>query len=639
MPDMRVAPPPGPADPPSLGAFLAAHGSVLWTWLVAVALVYAVQLGAGLGTPSMGLALSSAAIPAALVAAVPPAARRWAMVGVVAGVAVLALADALYHGYFGDYIPLTMARAAGQLWDVRAYGADLVAVGNAPAFLAVVVTAVGALALGRSAVPASRGRRPGLPLGVALLGATPSIGWAWVVGPGYADTQTGGFLHAHVVDARARLGELALAAEPTPGEMDRVLALVGPVDTPVGAPRGVTEDSPNDAWFARAAGSSVLLVQVEALNDWILDAVVGAEPVAPFMRSLAARGVRFTGVYDAVHLGQSSDADYLVMASQHPLERGAVSVLRTHGYATLSAHAHHPGFWNSQLRHRAYGFETSLFEDELGPGQTFGFGLTDGAFVRSALPAVERLPSPSLAWLITMTMHGPHDVEPASLATLPLGELRGTPLGNYLLKARHTDDAMRALLLALDRSGAIERTTVVLYGDHTESHGFEPADVRRLARVGDGPADLQRLDLDRVALVVVPPVAARTSATSVPDGGVASVGVRVATAGTLLDVAPTVLHLLGIGAPRAFLGRSLLPEAAGFAAQITGEVVGGGRMWTGAACYDRATRSARADSECDALRARARAQLEGSWIITRYGLSARLDRPRPATESFSGGIR
>jgi hypothetical protein len=622
-----------PADPsggptfrsrrPTLAAVLTANAPVLWTWLVTVALVYAVQLGAGLGTPSMGLALSSAALPAAVVAATPTGARRWVMVGVVAALALLALGNALYHGHFGDYIPLAVTRAAAQLWDVRGYAVEALSARQAPELVAIVVTAVGALALRRRPAALSRRWTTALPLGVALLGLTPALGWAWVVSPTGGDVKTGGFLYAHLVDARGRLDERALADEPSPEEMAQVLALVGPASAPV----------PEDGWFGRAAGSSVLLLQVEALNDWTIDADVGGEPVMPFVRSLADRGLRFTDVYDAVHLGQSSDADYLVMASQHPLARGAVSmmrpnldmvalpdVLREQGWTTLSAHPHHPGFWNARTRHHAYGFETSLFEDDLGPGETFGLGLTDRAFLERIAPALERLERPYLGWLITMTMHGPHGDVPASFHTLPTSALDDTPLGNYLLKARHTDDAIRALLTELTAQGALDDATVVVYGDHTERFGFDDDAVRRLAAVPAGTADLQRLDLDRIALVVVP-----------PERGGAATGDRVATPGTLLDVGPTVLHLLGILPPRAFLGRSLLPEGAGFAAQITGEVVGDGRMWTGAACYERGTRAPLPASACAALRVRARAQLEGSWLITRYGLSARLDRANRAS--------
>ncbi|HSW30353.1 MAG TPA: hypothetical protein VLH75_12790, partial [Longimicrobiales bacterium] len=127
------------------------------------------------------------------------------------------------------------------------------------------------------------------------------------------------------------------------------------------------------------------------------------------------------------------------------------------------------------------------------------------------------------------------------------------------------------------------------------------------------PADARRLLLDRVAMVVVPPP-------WVDDSG----GVVVAAVGGLLDVAPTVLHLLGIERPRPFMGRSLLGSSPGLAAQATGEVVGDGLMWSGAACYRYPEALTVSAGECDAIRGRAREELEVSWLITRHGLGPKL---------------
>jgi phosphoglycerol transferase MdoB-like AlkP superfamily enzyme len=312
------------------------------------------------------------------------------------------------------------------------------------------------------------------------------------------------------------------------------------------------------------------------------------------------------------------------MASQHPLERDAVSmtlpsldmvalpdVLRERGYATLSAHAHSPGFWNSALRHERYGFRTSLFEADLGPGESLGFGLVDRVFFQRVVPHLAALPTPWLAWLITLTMHGAHGPVPPSFGGLPVGPLEGSPLGNYLLKARHTDDALKELVDSLDARGLLAGTTLVVYGDHTESYQLDMAWVERAAGVVGLEPEARRLLLDRVPLIVVPPASTG--------------GARVETVGGLLDVAPTVLHLLGVEAPRSFLGRSLTLPGPAMAAQASGEAVGDGLMWSGAACYGFPDGGARERSDCDDLRARAREKLEVSWLITRYGLGLRLD--------------
>jgi lipoteichoic acid synthase len=618
-------------------ALLLANASVLWTWVAAAALGWAVQLGLGMGQPSQGLALSAAALPAALVAALPPRLRRWGMLAVVALTGVVGVANALHHRVFQTYLPLRALLAVDQGWSVRDYAVGLLQpVDLVPA--AIVLLTLGGSLLAwrreRAGRPSPRARMA-LPLGLCLLGSVPALAWAWFVAPADADNQTGGFVYGHVIDACRIARDWAMPAEPTPEDMARILrataadgmATSAGTTSPEGSNGSADGDREHDRWFGRAAEADVLMIQVEALNGWVLDTDVGGEPVAPFLRSLARRGLLFTNVFDETHLGRSSDADYLALVSQHPTDQDAVAmarplqevvalpgVLRDLGYATLAAHAHVPGFWNARVRRERYGFQEQLFGADLGPGESLRFGLVDGEMFRRMAPRLAALPRPWLGWLVTVTMHAPHSEVPSTFPHLPLGELEGTPVGNYLRKVRHTDDALRDLLAALDAAGILDETLVVVYGDHTEHRGLDKAWVERNAGVQGLPPDARHLLLDRVALVIVPP----------GDATSAGAGQIVATVGGLLDVAPTVLHLLGVERPRPFMGRSLLGAAPGLAAQASGEVVGDGLMWTGSGCYRFPEALPRPSEECGGIRARAREELEVSWLITRYALGPRL---------------
>jgi hypothetical protein len=89
-----------------------------------------------------------------------------------------------------------------------------------------------------------------------MLGSAPALGWAWVVAPGTGDTQTGGFLYAHLVDARSRVGSLGLGGEPDAEQMRRVLELTAPA-VPALGPRPVRRSKERTAAPpARASCSS-----------------------------------------------------------------------------------------------------------------------------------------------------------------------------------------------------------------------------------------------------------------------------------------------------------------------------------------------------------------------------------------------
>lgn len=604
---------------PRFSELLNANASVLWTWVISVILIFGVQWNEELRSPSEGLALSSAALPALLVALTPPRLRRWSALGTLAGMALLAVANAVYHRVFSVYMPLSAFRSMGQAWTVRGYATGLLHAGDGwiPTLVALTVVGVALRSRGpRRPLELSRWWHTGLALSLCLVGSIPAVAWAWFVSPGSADTLTGGFAYAYLVDGRRILGEHLMAGGLTEAGWTRTLRSLRDRHP---------DPPPEDPWFGVGDGSNLVVIQVEALNGWLMDARVEGEPVVPFLRSLADRGLYFTNVFDETYLGRSSDADYLAMASQHPLERTTVSMgrpsldpvalpdlLEERGYTTFSAHAHIPGFWNAALRHRAYGFQESWFEAELGPGDSLGFGLTDKAFLERITPHVVDLPQPWMAWFITLTMHGPHEDVPETFHTFPLGPMDGTPLGNYFLKARHTDDALRTFIGELERAGILENTTVVVYGDHTERHGFDMDWVHEAAGVTGLPPDVQHLLEDQVPLLVLPP------------GGIEGGGVRVATVGGLLDVAPTALSVLGIPTPPWFLGRSLTASEPGLAAQASGEVVGEDLMWTGTRCASFPEGTPRPLDACDDLRARARLELEVSWSITERGLTPRI---------------
>jgi Phosphoglycerol transferase and related proteins, alkaline phosphatase superfamily len=175
----------------------------------------------------------------------------------------------------------------------------------------------------------------------------------------------------------------------------------------------------------------------------------------PHLRDWAQESLRFTNVTDQTSEGRTSDAEFTTMTSLLPLDHGAVAfrypgnryvglphVLASHGYATLSAVAFEPGFWNRQVMHPAYGFQTSLFEPDFRMTEQIGWGLNDRDFLQQMVPRLERLPRPFAAWLITLSLHHPYDGFPANHRVLKLGALENTPFGNYLHTMRFFDQAL-----------------------------------------------------------------------------------------------------------------------------------------------------------------------------------------------------
>ena len=314
------------------------------------------------------------------------------------------------------------------------------------------------------------------------------------------------------------------------------------------------------ASFAAARGRNLIVVQVESLQDFAVDYSVGGQAVMPHLREWIGDSVRFTNVTDQTSEGRTSDAEFTTMTSLLPLDHGAVAfrfpgnhytalpkVLTEHGYSTLSAVAFEPGFWNRQVMHPAYGFQTTLFEPDFQMTEQIGWGLNDHDFLQQMVPRLAALPRPFGAWLITLSLHHPFESFPDSHKVLKLGALEGTSFGNYLHTMRFFDQALEDFKASLARNGLLDDSLLVVFGDHDAGFARDAALART---IGVGADEASWMLNDRVPLFI------RLGA----NAGADLIGVRGRPAGQT-DLAPTLLALLGIdAAPLPYLGRNLLGD-------------------------------------------------------------------------------
>jgi phosphoglycerol transferase MdoB-like AlkP superfamily enzyme len=267
--------------------------------------------------------------------------------------------------------------------------------------------------------------------------------------------------------------------------------------------------------------------------------------------------------------------------------------------------------------HPAYGFERSLFEPDFELTEQIGWGLNDRDFLKQMLPRLERQPEPFAAWLITLSLHHPFDDFPARHKVLHLGSFEGTPFGNYLHTMRFFDDALDAFMSGLAADGLLDKSVVVVFGDHDAGFARDAALAHAMG-LRDGEAAWEAND--RVPLFIrVPGASSRASEL---------VGERTIPAGQT-DFAPTLLSLLGIDAAGLpYVGRNLLADAAnGPVVRPFGEWIDRSRFYFARgsrhACYD-ADGSPLADAACAAGDRVARRAREISRLVLGADLQARL---------------
>jgi phosphoglycerol transferase MdoB-like AlkP superfamily enzyme len=433
-----------------------------------------------------------------------------------------------------------------------------------------------------------------------------------------------GVLNAHLFDFARTARELR-RREVTPHDREELTAWFDARAAEVAA------EEPSG--FGIARGKNLILIQVESAQTFVIGAEVGGQEITPFMNRLRERGLYYPELVDQTAQGKTSDGEYAVLSSQHPLRSGALCFLRAdnhfvtlahvlaaQGYSTFSAHPFKRGFWNRAVLHPRYGFERSMFRRELGPGPEIGWGLADGPFLERVVEELREQSEPFFAFLITLSLHHPYDEFPARFAVLDLGELEGTRLGNWLHGMNYFDRALEDMFRRLEEEGMLEDTMVALYGDHDARLDLEP-ELLELAGVARwSPSVSHRLE--RVPFFVVLPGGE-------PHGVVDRVGGQI-------DVAPTLLHYLGVPRPRAFMGRALTPDVAeGFAAYPDGSAFTDDRFFvragydipSGGACFDAREGTARPREDCDELASRSREELARSRAVLDLDLHRALAEP------------
>jgi len=607
--------------------------------LAGKASLFAVLVGLPGGLPAW---LSNAGL--ALLATLPlqflrPGARprRLGLVLAYLLVTLLLLADVWYFRYFGDILSVHMILQLGIVGSVSASVLDLVR----PQDLLLLLDAPLLVLLVRTAPPAGRRRWPVAVLSLlvaATLIGLPIVQRARIGGLGmYRNVWSrvffvtrSGILLCHLQDgASAARDHLLAPAAPSAAERERLAAWYAVRDRP----------KPPSPLAGRAAGQSVILVQLEALQAQVIGLEVAGRPVTPHLNRLLTESLYFPRFYHQTAQGRTADAEYLTLCSQHPLAEGAVffrfprapvsclpRLLALAGYRTEAFHAFDRAFWNRATVYPQLGFARFHSRDELPQTEIIGLGLSDRVFFATALQRLRALPQPFFAFLVTLSSHHPYpDAYPP--ADLSLGALDGTSVGRYLKAMHYLDASLGHFVEGLRAAGLLDRAVLIALGDHDLGALSDPAGHLPALFGPAPPGTPAGLDFwRRVPLLI-----------RLPHGEAAG---RYPQLGGQLDLLPTVLELLDLTPPRfEGFGTSLLTggprtvvfrdgtvldeELSYFPPGQTGRDVG--------VCRERRTGAEVPVARCASLVQHAAAELTLSELVTRYGL--RRDEPRtgPAT--------
>ncbi len=398
-----------------------------------------------------------------------------------------------------------------------------------------------------------------------------------------------GFVGYHATDLHAYASKLSRRLAGREEAANRVREFLG----------ARTAQPLSERWAA-AAGSNVIVVQLESFQGFGVGRTVGGQQVTPHLDALARESVHFTGFFEQTGFGRTSDAQFTANCSLFAVRDGAVvfeypqndfrclpSVLKEAGYHTALFQPLGRDFWNSAVFDPRLGFEEVVSARDLEPDEIIGLGLSDRAFFRQLASRLEGLPEPFYAFALSVTSHTPY-ADRKLPRSLELGELEGTRVGWYLHALHYTDAAFGKLVGALRQSGLLDRSLLVVYGDH-DGVTRQTGNLGDLLPLADDDAFAWAREEQRVPLYV-----------RLPGGTVVE---QRDEAGGQLDLAPTMLGLLGVPADgTVFLGTDLFAPVAGTrsVAFLAGWVIPAARLAApGGDCYGPGTALRR--EECAGL--------------------------------------
>lgn len=284
---------------------------------------------------------------------------------------------------------------------------------------------------------------------------------------------------------------------------------------------------------------NVVFLQLESVDALTLDLRVEGKPAMPFLSGLRSRAIRFDTVLDQTGAGRSSDAHVLVLTSQMPVAHAAVftkydlsrvpslpRVLAEHGYHTLSIEGSYGDFWRWKQNHRRLGIATSYGRGDLDDSEIIGLGISDCSVIDQALEKLAAVPRPFFLYVVLLTNHHPFD---------DIREREGLPaeglVSDYVHSVRYTDACVERLFDGMSRMGVLKNTLAAVYSDHDSGISEELHDAM-------GRSYEPGIKGERIPLLLW-------------DGGQTD---KIARPVGLLDLAPTVLHRLGLPIPRTFVG-------------------------------------------------------------------------------------
>jgi lipoteichoic acid synthase len=316
------------------------------------------------------------------------------------------------------------------------------------------------------------------------------------------------------------------------------------------------ENTASDSGYAgKFKGKNLIILQVESLENFVINESIDNQEITPNLNKLIDNSLYFSNYHEQTLNGTTSDATFVSNTSMLPVLVGnnnfnypfndynsLPKLLKQMSYNTYSLHGEKGTYWNWIMAEKHMGFDTCSDLSAFKIDEILGLGLSDKSFLSQAVKKIEKQKKPFFTFMITLTSHTPFNfVKDQTAIKLP-ENLQDTKTGGFIESVHYADEAIGNLINELDKSGILEDTLVVIYGDHEGLNKYFHDEVLEI----EGIPDKWKNNDKKVPLIVY-------------SKGL--MGEEIKTNGGQVDFLPTISSLMGVDESKyrdTALGRNLL---------------------------------------------------------------------------------
>lgn len=240
----------------------------------------------------------------------------------------------------------------------------------------------------------------------------------------------------------------------------------------------------NNEFTGLAKDKNIIFIQCESLQNAVINKKYNGKKITPFLNNLinSKGSIYFDNYYELLGFGNTSDAEFVSMSSVYPSLKGQAysvydgktsyalpTLAKKMGYENIAMHGNTGKFYNRENIYPKFSFDHVFLGESYDQTDQVIIGLSDKSFFEQSfnfLREFDKKDQKFFALLVSMSTHTPFNL-PENLRSIEREKDDDTDfVYNYVNCANYTDKALKDFVEELKKSGILDKSMLVIYGDH-----------------------------------------------------------------------------------------------------------------------------------------------------------------------------